>query len=61
MKYQRLRMGLSQKEVAMALNLSQPYMSQLESYAVPAPPEILSRLSMLYKVPIKDLFPSSHC
>lgn len=58
MKHQRLKSSLSQKAVAKMLGISQPYLSQIESYDVPTPQEFISKLTKLYKCTPQELFPS---
>lgn len=58
MQCQRLKNGKSQKDVANELCISQPYLSQIETYDVPTPPEILIQMFKLYNCTAKDLFPS---
>jgi len=51
----RLRAGLTQKEAAAALHVSQPYLSQLEMGQRPVTPELARAATALYRLPATAL------
>jgi transcriptional regulator with XRE-family HTH domain len=59
MQIQRLKNGMSQKDAAELYGISRSYLSQCETYDVPTPQELLSKMIKLYKCSAKELFPSS--
>ncbi|HYP04879.1 MAG TPA: helix-turn-helix transcriptional regulator [Bryobacteraceae bacterium] len=51
----RLRAGLTQKQAAAALGISQPYLSQLEMGQRPVTPEVARAATALYRLPATAL------
>lgn len=60
MQIQRLKLGFSQEKAADQLGISRSYLSQLETYMLPAPVELVRKMTKLYQCAYKDLFPSTN-
>lgn len=59
MQLVRLANGLTQRQTADLLGISQGHLSQVETYVVNASHELLVKMTQLYNCHMSDLFPSS--
>lgn len=57
MQFQKIKNGMSQTAAASELFISQSYLSQIETYDVRTPPELLTIMIKLYKCTTQELFP----